>query len=256
MMIVECLLIKDENQYLCEHIRNNMLAGVDFFFIYDNMSDVPVVDFLTSTDAALLNYCSIERYNSCGRVLQLDCYNDFISKHAASDDYVAFVDTDELFEGDLKAAISLYCNNKRSSIRFESVLHGCAGRVLDDGSNTLAARFRNDILRMRDWTKTISRISTIKQIAVHNAYLKFPYTQITLNYTNCNIAHLHHYRFRSFEEYVKKILRGGCDSRTSLNIKSFFDYNTSISTTQEDVIKVMSRYNVDLLTTRRNGNDK
>ena len=101
MMIVECLLIKNENQYLCEHIRNNMLAGVDFFFIYDNMSDVPVVDFLTSTDAALLNYCSIERYNSCGRVLQLDCYNDFISKHATSDDYVAFVDTDELFEGDL-----------------------------------------------------------------------------------------------------------------------------------------------------------
>ena len=45
-MIAECLLIKNENRYLHEHIINNVRAGIDFFYIYDNNSDEPVKQFL------------------------------------------------------------------------------------------------------------------------------------------------------------------------------------------------------------------
>jgi hypothetical protein len=45
-MIAECLLIKNENRYLLEHLAYNAAAGVDHFFIYDNLSRTPVADFL------------------------------------------------------------------------------------------------------------------------------------------------------------------------------------------------------------------
>jgi len=43
-MIAECLLIRDENRYLLEHLTYNAAAGVEHFFIYDNMSRVPVIE--------------------------------------------------------------------------------------------------------------------------------------------------------------------------------------------------------------------
>jgi hypothetical protein len=45
-MIAEVLLIKGENRYLLEHLAYNAAAGVEHFFIYDNLSDTPVADFL------------------------------------------------------------------------------------------------------------------------------------------------------------------------------------------------------------------
>ena len=45
-MIAECLLIKNENRYLLEHLAYNAAAGVEHFFIYDNLSDTPVIEFL------------------------------------------------------------------------------------------------------------------------------------------------------------------------------------------------------------------
>ena len=44
-MIAEVLLIKDENRYLLEHLAYNAAAGIDHFFIYDNMSRVPSPTF-------------------------------------------------------------------------------------------------------------------------------------------------------------------------------------------------------------------
>lgn len=45
-MIAECLLIRDENHLLLEHLAYNAAAGVEHFFIYDNLSDTPVIEFL------------------------------------------------------------------------------------------------------------------------------------------------------------------------------------------------------------------
>lgn len=45
-MIAEVLLIKDENHLLLEHLAYNAAAGIDHFFIYDNLSETPVAEFL------------------------------------------------------------------------------------------------------------------------------------------------------------------------------------------------------------------
>ena len=55
-MIAEVLLIKDENRYLLEHLAYNAAAGVQHFFIYDNMSRVPVADFLRENARDFLNF--------------------------------------------------------------------------------------------------------------------------------------------------------------------------------------------------------
>lgn len=65
-MIAEVLLIKDENRYLLEHLAYNAAAGIDHFFIYDNMSRVPVADFLRENAREFLNICTVARYQGRG----------------------------------------------------------------------------------------------------------------------------------------------------------------------------------------------
>ena len=55
----ECLMIKNENQYLHEHIVSDMEAGIDHFYIFDDKSDIPVEKFLSDNHPELLQYCTI-----------------------------------------------------------------------------------------------------------------------------------------------------------------------------------------------------
>jgi hypothetical protein len=65
-MIAEVLLIKDENRYLLEHLAYNAAAGVEHFFIYDNMSSTPVADFLRENARDFLNICTVAWYQERG----------------------------------------------------------------------------------------------------------------------------------------------------------------------------------------------
>ena len=70
-MIAECLLIRDENHLLLEHLVCNAVAGVEHFFIYDNMSRVPVVDFLRETPANFSTFArsqGIKREKTCNLI--------------------------------------------------------------------------------------------------------------------------------------------------------------------------------------------
>lgn len=71
--LAECLLIRDENHLLLEHLICNAIAGVERFYIYDNLSAVAVSDFLQANAPDLLPLCEIVRYKGRGN-LQMDCY--------------------------------------------------------------------------------------------------------------------------------------------------------------------------------------
>ena len=74
----ECLIIRDENQYLTEHLISGIQAGIEHFFIYDNMSKESVADYLHDTE--LSNYCTVEKFPSTDRT-QYDCYKKFTKDH-------------------------------------------------------------------------------------------------------------------------------------------------------------------------------
>ena len=59
--LTECLIIKNENQRLIEHLKDNAQSGIEHFYIYDNESDVSVETFLKNNAPELLSKCTIDR---------------------------------------------------------------------------------------------------------------------------------------------------------------------------------------------------
>lgn len=243
-MIAECLLIKNENSILIEHLTLNIQSGIEFFYIYDNNSTISVIDFLKSNAPHLLKYCKIENIQA-SQNLQLDCYAKCINDNADVD-WIAFIDTDELFVGNIKDVIDKY--SKCSCISFSSVLHGCNGFIKHQ-SGRMSDLYRNDIIRISDWTKTIVRPKAVKFQDVHFSILKPNHYYHYLSSRSCSTV-LHHYRFRSLEDWIIKIKRGTCDNRARFKIAEFFKYNTGVKLDNPDVIELLNRYNVNLDTSQ------
>lgn len=250
-MIAEVLLIKDENRYLLEHLAYNAAAGIDHFFIYDNLSDTPVADFLRENARDFLNICTVARYQGRGNT-QIDCYADYLKRHRHVD-WTLFCDTDECFTGNIRDAVAEY-GDKYNCLSFSPILHGCNGKVYDDGGG-MFERFAADIIDpAHHWYKFVARTADIVSISnVH--YCKMASKQMIYltaeNYPQCV---LHHFRFRSFEEWLRKIGRGRA-LRPPQNdkhvIKDFFDANPTVSHTAPEVVALMQKQGVNLGTVQR-----
>lgn len=247
-MIAEVLLIKDENRYLLEHLAYNAAAGVQHFFIYDNMSRVPVADYLRENARDFLNICTIARYQGRDN-LQLDCYNDYVKEHREIE-WTLFCDTDEILVGNIRDAVAEF-GGDFNCLSFSPILHGCNGKIYDDGGG-MFERFCGDIIDpAHHWYKFVARTTDIVLMPsphcniMSDKRLKY---LTAANYPQCT---LHHFRYRSFEEWITKIKRGTCLTTTvkdSHAIKDFFCNNKSISADNPDVISLMKWQEVTLLT--------
>jgi hypothetical protein len=245
-MIAEVLLIKDENRYLLEHLAYNAAAGVEHFFIYDNMSRVPVADFLRENASEFLNICTVARYQGRDN-LQLDCYNDYVQQHRHID-WTVFCDTDEILTGNIRDTVVEF-GSDYNCLSFSPILHGCNGKINDDGGG-MFERFGNDVADpAHHWYKFVARTADIVSIpnphcnVMSDKRLKY---LTAANYPQCT---LHHFRYRSFEEWITKIQRGTClclSEKDRHKMAEFFDANPTISPADAEVVALMQRYGVDV----------
>ena len=246
-MVAEVLLIKDENRYLLEHLTYNAAAGVEHFFIYDNMSASPVWEYLRETAPDLMQICTIERYQGRGNT-QIDCYADYLQKWRGEVEWSLFCDTDECFTGNIRDAVAEF-GKDYNCLSFAPILHGCNGKIYDDGGG-MFERFGGDIIDpAHHWYKFVARTADIASISnVH--YCKMPNKKMIYlrakNYPQCV---LHHFRYRSFEEWLRKIIRGRAinpPQQDKHTVKDFFGANSTVSPTAPDVVALMQRYGVDV----------
>ena len=177
-MIAECLLIRDENHLLLEHLAYNAAAGVEHFFIYDNMSETPVADFLRENARDFLNICTVARYQGRGN-LQIDCYADYLQEHRHVD-WTLFCDTDEIFVGNIRDAVADF-GSDYNCLSFSPILHGCNGKIYDDGGG-MFERFGNDVADpAHHWYKFVARTADIASISnVH--YCKMPNKKMSFSF--------------------------------------------------------------------------
>lgn len=247
-MIAECLLIKNENRYLLEHLTYNAAAGIYHFFIFDNLSDTPVADFLRENARQFLNICTVARYHS-NRNLQLDCYADYLKEHRHVD-WTVFCDTDECFTGNIRDAVAEF-GGDYNYLSFAPILHGCNGKIFDDGGG-MFDRFASDIVDpAHSWYKCLARTSDVALIKSPHKFRMIGTRLIYLSQKKYSQCVLHHFRFRSFEEWVSKIKRGTCLSTApndSHAIKEFFNANKSISQDNPDIISLMKWQEVTMQT--------
>lgn len=241
-MITECLLIKNENRYLLEHLKCNAAAGIDHFFIYDNLSDIPVVDFLRENAREFLNICTVVRYHSNGN-LQMDCYNSHVAKHRHVD-WTVFLDTDECFTGNIRDLVAEY-GEQYNCFTFAPVMHGCAGHMYDNGGG-MFERFGDSITNAEHhWYKCCARTSDISIIkSPHCVHLDNKRMLYVSRRTHPQCV-LHHFRYRSFEEWVVKMKRGTCLPDSTHSLREFFA-GCKMSTRDPRIADIMQRYGVDL----------
>ena len=245
MKIAECLLIRDENHLLLEHLVCNAIAGVDRFFIYDNMSRTPVWEFLRENAPDLMQVCTIERYQGRGD-LQLDCYADYLQKWRHEVEWTVFCDTDEIFEGNIKDAIKDFGGNY-NCLSFAPILHGCNGHIYKPKGGTMQELYGGDILsRAHHWYKVCAATADIITQQIHNNVM-MNRRMVYLTAANCPQCVLHHYRFRSFEDYLLKFKRGRAHANKGWQpqIKNFFELN-NISEQDPVVLSLMQQYGVNL----------
>ena len=244
----ECLIIRDENQYLVEHLKTGIQAGIDHFFIYDNMSTEKVEDFLKNYPE-LLEKCTVEIFPSTDKI-QVDCYEKFLNDHRDDTKWCAFIDTDEIFEGDLKK----FCERREGNvcIRFQQVMHGCNGQAYADYSKTLAERFKDHTFHDFFYYKCVVQVEYVLAQLAHFSYIyskDIPESRwladISCKEESCK---LHHYYFRSFEEWCMKIKRGGVTAMMRNKIDHFFKIkgNNGSSIPKEDVEDILKKYEVNI----------
>lgn len=250
-MIAECLLIRDENHLLLEHLAYNAAAGVQHFFIYDNMSRVPVADFLRENAHDFLNICTVARYQSAD--LQLNCYNDYVSGHRDID-WTLFCDTDEILVGNIRDAVAEF-GGDYNCLSFSPILHGCNGHLQRPRGGTMQELYGTDILsRAHHWYKVCAKTAEITSQYIHNnAMINKRLIYLTTDkYPSCV---LHHYRFRSFEDYLLKFQRGRANIEKKgcwvPHISDFFALHKNIRPDNPEVVALMQKYGVNLGTAQK-----
>lgn len=242
----ECLIIKDENHYLIEHLTKSLQAGVEHIFIYDNESSTPVSDFLKDYPD-LFNKCTIEIFKTNNsKECQFDCYNKFTEDHRNDTRWCIFIDTDEMLEGSLLELVKSYDNY--FSIRIHQIVHGCNGQAYADYSKTLTERFQDHVVKF-PMVKTVARMEYLDKQFAHHSYLnekanvtdiKNWMKDVTWNET----CQLHHYFYKSFEEWLIKIVkRGSVVASFNWELNKFFEENTI---PEKDKIELLKKYNISL----------
>lgn len=228
----ECLLIKNENQYLLEHLKNNVQAGIEHFFIYDNNSSQSVEKFLADYPE-LQKICTIEIFPDTENK-QIDCYKHFVDTHRKDSVYCAFVDTDEMFEGNLQDFLQ---QSNETVYEFKGVVHGCNNQALYE-DKPLKDRFFDHIITRWSYGKNIVKLSELVTQLPHRSICKSD------NVLNCYVTDsLHHYYYKSFEEFIWKIRRGTIQKNTVRRLQNFFQDN---SLPESKVREVLDKYGINL----------
>ncbi len=240
--LAECLIIKDENQYLREHLTRNSDAGIEHFYIFDNLSAVPVSEYIRLYLPQFADRCTVQTTAQTQGYLQSHIYNQFVKQHVQDITWCAFIDTDEIFEGDLGALCRQSEAEGWKGIQFRQVMHGCNGHAHDSGGD-MWERFMPHTFTRFSYVKNVVRLSKVRYQEVHKTEYNDLSGLIQKNLKPTDTVKLHHFYYRSFEEYIKKCLRGDIPPFRKLKINDFFLDNT-IDEKERDLI--LSKYGLTL----------
>jgi hypothetical protein len=90
-----CAILKDEHQYLKEWIEHHLSIGVDYIYLYEDITSITHVDIVKEYDNVYLQ--SIGDFIDMDNCLekQRDTYIKFMNTYKDTIDYTFFIDIDE-----------------------------------------------------------------------------------------------------------------------------------------------------------------
>jgi len=249
MKVGICAIIKDcKASYINEWLDWHRLIGVDYFYIYDNDSAIPIQTIITNMEGIFVVLWP-------GPVQQLPVYSDcLIKRQEAKDcDWLAFIDDDEFIvveKGNIKVLLAAQTN---SGLCLNWIVFG--GSEEGTENQTQIQKYTRHIplsVSISNHVKSIVRVGTVDKIR-HPHYVKYKdgvAVDVLGNVVNGpflikpvqEIAWINHYHCKSRGEYFAKIARGRCDAPITYNMKAFDSMDsqaTEYSTRIQEIQKIL-----------------
>jgi Glycosyl transferase family 2 len=226
MTIGLCLIIKNETHYLEEWLNYHKKIGIDYFIIYDNESDVPIV--IDDPNISVIPW----KDNIVGS--QMRAY-EHCCKHYNNLDYIGFIDTDEFYE-------SVSMNIKKDFESLSKQYGEISGLGLYWRYYGKPYPYFNNRVPIEEYTdyhnnghiksfinpKTLNRFPDPHKPIINGKYIDEIGRTINGpigNHTSQNIW-IKHTWTRSLNEFNEKIIRGSGDKVIRIfTPQHFYDYN-------------------------------
>lgn len=241
--LTECLLIKNENQYLIEHIQRNHAAGIEHFYIYDNNSDESVADFLANNAPDLMDLCTIEILSETidgDLPLTEVAYKKYLDSYKKDTVWCAFIDTDEMFTGNLLNLCKEAEQSDYKGLSFYPISHGAKGQVRYE-DKPLFERFGQFSEFSWGEEKAVSQVAYIQHQYTHSTVMCEPEKQ-KIARIDRNEVSLHHFFTKSLEEFCQKLQRGHVWSQWKTYPIDIFRQNAFKDISDEDYNAVLKEY--------------
>lgn len=209
-MLSICTIAKNEARYLAEWIEYHLLIGVERIVIYDNGSEDDI-------GAVCAPYRQVELIAWPTRIEQQKrAYQDYLSRHAASADWTAFIDADEFIcyrgPGDLSAYLDTVAQDV-GGLELPWVIFGCNGHARRPPGLVLENYTRAHRVAPQQNVKTICRPVHVRAGAIATPH-RFPYQPpAQARITPVGELCIFHYMLRSREDVAAKVARGDAWSK-------------------------------------------
>jgi hypothetical protein len=211
--IVICAIALNEELYIDEWIKYNLLLGFTHIYIYDN-SNHNVLKNKNSDRVTIIHFPGIAK--------QLEAYNIFILQYKKKHTWCAFIDCDEFIvlkkHDNINELINDY--NEYASIGLNWLIFGTS-KETEYKNEPVSKRFKYCSNKIDIHIKSIAKLLDINNyINPHFPELKNGSNVDTnknviigpFNYNgDAKIAYIHHYYTKSEQEFREKIERGRAD---------------------------------------------
>lgn len=254
MKIGVCAIIRNcDPRYILEWLDWHVDMGVDYFFIYDNESLIPI-------SFTVRNYQNVFVKKISGNVQQLNAYNDCLSQQengAVKCDWIAFIDDDEFIVVEQGTLKELLTGQKNSGLALNWVTFGAGEAVEGDCQIERYTRSTPLSNPINKHVKTIVRPETVRRfgnphfpiyekgnsVDVFGNRVKGPFTQTPV----AKKAWINHYYCKTEKEFTAKVARGRADMEGSQQMQTFYDTNNAATEINTKAIEIKHKKMIPLM---------
>lgn len=210
-----CTRVKNESRFLPEFVAHHLLLGFDHVYLYDNGStDDPsktLQPFIDRKQVTIIPWSQVPAAPSC--------FGHFLEQYEGAARWVAFIDADEfVVEREEGALLGALADPQCVALGLNSRWFGSSGHlVIPDG--LVMEQFRRCTERLDDHIKVLARPEMVlSYFSTHNFVYRSGRLARSMSGSPiwgtfssggpASAVEMHHYLYRSREDYVAKVNLG------------------------------------------------
>jgi len=238
--VKKCVIVavaRDENRYICEWIKHHIDLGFDEILVYDNCSKIPLQTEIEKLPQAYKGKVRVE-IEPVSENPQISSYQKGLEFYMDTAEWVAYIDIDEFFTLEKPLCEILDSQPLSAGALFVCWKFYNANGQEKYENKPVKERFTQECKAQDPCKgKAIVRPQAVLGVGVHYPVLKPGANMVMVDRTECYHAnvtpiyetiYIKHYYTKSYEEWLRKIYRGSCDSRCLKMYDEFFWYNPDL----------------------------